>query len=60
MFKNMKQRAWVGRIRENIEEEVVKCRWKSLQKSTIRMVGVIFSYNKQLAEKENFCKLITD
>ena len=50
---------WVGRMKEN-NEKVVNCKWKSVLKSMIRILGVSFSYNKQLAGKENFCNVMTD
>ena len=46
-------------MKEN-NEKVVNCKWKSLLKLTIRILGVNFSYNEKLAEKENFCNLMTD
>ena len=36
------------------------CKWNSLTKSCIKILGIHFSYNKALAEKENFYSLSLD
>ena len=38
----------------------VKCKWTSLTKSCIKILGIHFSFNKALAEKENFYNLSLD
>ena len=38
----------------------VKCKWTSLTKSCIKILGIHFSYNKALAEKENSYNLSLD
>ena len=43
----------IGRAK-NRTSKPVKCKWTSLTKSCIKILGIHFSYNKALAEKENF------
>ena len=50
---------WVGRAKNRISK-LVKCKWTSLTKSCIKILGIHFSYNKALAEKEHFYNLSLD
>ena len=38
----------------------MKCKWTSLTKSSIKILGICFSYDKALVEKDNFYKLSLD
>ena len=49
--------SWIGRA-INRTSKLVKCKWTFLTKSCIKILGIHFSYNKALAEKENFYNLI--
>ena len=51
--------SWIGRAK-NRSSKLVKCKWPSLTKSCIKILGIHFSYNKALAEKENFHNLSLD
>ena len=51
--------SWIGRA-ENRTSKQVKCKWTSLTKSCIKILCIYFSYNKALAEKENFYNLSLD
>ena len=37
----------------------MNCRWVSLVSGTIKILGIYFSYDKKLAQKENFTKTVT-
>ena len=50
---------WIGRAK-NRTLKPVTCKWTSLTKSCIKSLGVHFSYNRPLAEKENFYNLSLD
>ena len=50
---------WTGRAK-NRTSKLVKCKWTSLTKSCIKILGIHFSYNKALAEKENSYNLSLD
>ena len=45
---------------KNRTSKPVKCKWTSLTKSCIKILGIHFSCNKALAEKENFRNLSLD
>ena len=45
--------SWIGRAK-NRTSKPIKCKWSSLTKSCIKILGIHFSYNKALAEKETF------
>ena len=45
--------SWIGRAK-NRTSKPIRCTWSSLTKSCIKILGIHFSYNKALAEKENF------
>ena len=51
--------SWIGRAK-NRTSKLVKCKWTSLTKSCIKILRIHFSYNKALAEKENFYNLSLD
>ena len=51
--------SWIGRAK-NRTSRPVKCKWTSLTKSCIKSLGIHFSYNKALAEKENVYNLSLD
>ena len=51
--------SWIGRAK-NRTSKLVKCKQTSLAKSCIKILGIHFSYNKALAEKENFYNLSLD
>ena len=50
---------WIGKAK-NCVTKIISCRWRSMTQSTIKILGVHFSYDKKLADKENFCKPIID
>ena len=50
---------WIGKAK-NCVTEIISCKWWSITQSTIKILGVHFSYDKKLADKENFCKPIID
>ena len=51
--------SWIGRAK-NRTSKPVKCKWTSLTKSCIKILGIHFSYNKALAGKENCHNLSLD
>ena len=51
--------SWIGRAK-NRTSKPVKCKWNSLTKSCIKILGIHFSYNNAIAEKENFFNLSLD
>ena len=50
---------WMGKAKKN-ESKPVKCKWASLTKISIKILGISFSYDKRLVEKDNFYSLILD
>ena len=50
---------WIGRAK-NRNTKPVKCKWTSLTKSSIKILGICFSYDKALVEKDNFYNLSLD
>ena len=50
---------WIGRSKGDTDK-LVKCKWISLTKNTIKILGTHFSYNKLLEKKMNFHNLVTD
>ena len=56
MLKNVRQASWIGRAK-NRTSKPIRSKWSSLSKSCIKILGIHFSYNKALAEKENFNSL---
>ena len=50
---------WNGRAK-NRNTKPAKCKWTSLTKSSIRILGICFSYDKALVEKDNFYNLSLD
>ena len=50
---------WIGRAK-NRNTKSVKCKWTSLTKSSIKILGICFSYDKALVEKDNFYNLSLD
>ena len=50
---------WIGKARKN-KSKPVKCKWASLTKKSIKILGIFFSYDKRLVEKDNFYSLILD
>ena len=50
---------WIGRSKANTDKPV-QCKWISLMNSTIKILGIRFSYNKLLEEKTNFYAIRTD
>ena len=49
--------AWLGKAK-NCVTKIISCKWQSMTQSTVKILGVRFSYDKKLADKENFCKPI--
>ena len=54
-----REASWIGRAK-NRTSKPIRCKWSSLTKSCIKILGIHFSYNKALAEKENFYSLSLD
>ena len=50
---------WIGRAK-NRNTKPVKCKWTSLTKSSIKILGICFSCDKALVEKDNFYNLSLD
>ena len=50
---------WIGKAKEN-ESRPIKYKWASLTKKSIKILGIFFSYDKRLVEKDNFYSLILD
>ena len=50
---------WIGKAK-NCVTKIILCKWQSMTQSTINILGVHFSYDKKLADRENFCKPIID
>ena len=50
---------WVGKPK-NCVTKMISCKWRSVTQSNIKILGVHFSYDKKLADKENFCTPIID
>ena len=48
--------SWIARAK-NRTLKLIRCKWSSLTKICIKILGIHFSYNKALAEKENFYSL---
>ena len=51
--------SWIGRAK-NRTSKPIRCKWSSLTKNCIKILGIQFSSNKALAEKENFYTLSLD
>ena len=47
---------WIGKAR-NCVTKIILCKWWSMTQS-IKIPGIHFSYDKKLADNENFCKPI--
>ena len=50
---------WMGRSKGDTDKPI-KCKWISLTKNTIKILGTRFSYNKLLEKEMNFYNLATD
>ena len=50
---------WLGKARHRTTQPA-RCKWTSLTKSCIKILCITFSYNKALADKENFYTLSLD
>ena len=50
---------WIGKAK-NCVTKIILCKWWSMTQSNIKILRVHFSYDKKLADKENFCKPIID
>ena len=50
---------WIGKAKKKVSKPI-KCRWTSLAKTSIKILGIYFSYDKKLAEKDNLYSLILD
>ena len=48
---------WIGKAKKKVSKPI-KCRWTSLAKISIKILGIYFSYDKRLAEKDNFYSLM--
>ena len=48
---------WIGKAKYGVTK-IISCKRRSMTQSTIKILGVHFSYDKKLADKENFCKSI--
>ena len=51
---------WIGKAKIACVTKIISCKWRSMTQNTIKILGVHFSYDKKLADKENFCKPIID
>ena len=50
--------SWIGGSKTSYEKPV-NCRWVSLVSGTIKILGIHFSYNKKLVQKESFTNTVT-
>ena len=50
---------WIGMAKGRTDKPL-KCRWVCLQTDAIKILGIYFSYDKQIANNKNFIKLIID
>ena len=50
---------WIGKAKGQ-SSKPIQCKWISLNRSSIKILGAHFSYNKQLVEKMNFNQVTTD
>ena len=50
---------WIGTAKKKVSKPI-KCRWTSLAKTSIKILGIYFSYDKKLAEKDNLYSLTLD
>ena len=50
---------WIGRVKGK-SSKPIQCKWINLNQNSIKILGVHFSYNKQLEEKMNFYQVTTD
>ena len=50
---------WIGKVKGRTDKPL-KCRWVCLQTDVVKILGIYFSYDKQIANKMNFIKLIID
>ena len=50
---------WIGKAKGRTNKPL-KCRWVCLQTDAIKILGIYFSYDKQIANNKNFIKLIID
>ena len=50
---------WIGGAKTS-RSEPVRCKWTPLTKKCIKILGINFSYNKTLANKENYYDLAID
>ena len=44
---------WIGKAKKKVSKPI-KCRWISLAKTPIKILGIYFSFDKKLAGKDNF------
>ena len=51
---------WLGKARHQLLSQLDVSKWTTLSKSCIKILGITVSYNKALAEKENFYTLSLD
>ena len=58
MLKNVRQAGLGGT--KNRTSKPISCKWSSLTKSCIKILGIHFSYTKALVEKESFYSLSLD
>ena len=56
---NKSEACWIGKAKERTDKPL-KCRWVCLQTDAIKILGMYFSYDKQIANNKNFIKLIID
>ena len=50
---------WIGKAKKKVSKPI-KCRWTSLAKTLMKILRIYFSYDKRLAEKDNFYSLMLD
>ena len=50
---------WIGRSKGRTNKPL-KCKWVCLQISAVKIPGIYFSYDKQIANNKNFIRLIID
>ena len=50
---------WIGRSK-GWTDKPLKCKWVCLQTDSIKILGIYFSYDKQIANNKNFIRLIID
>ena len=50
---------WIGKAKGQ-SSKPIQCKWINLNRSSIKILGAHFSYDKQLVEKMNFYQVTKD